>query len=66
MESRPGWTICRAPGHRRKDGGVHKKLAESEKNLAKPQNGGFGLLAGGVAHDLNNILSGIAVIRNCC
>ncbi len=39
---------------------LDKKLAESEKKLAKAQKMELvGLLAGGVAHDLNNILSSI-------
>lgn len=39
---------------------LHKKLAESEKKLARAQKMELiGLLAGGVAHDLNNILSSI-------
>jgi signal transduction histidine kinase len=39
---------------------LNKKLAESEKKLARAQKMEMiGLLAGGVAHDLNNILSSI-------
>jgi signal transduction histidine kinase/ActR/RegA family two-component response regulator len=39
---------------------LNQRLAESEKKLARARNmEAVGLLAGGVAHDLNNILSGI-------
>ena len=39
---------------------LHRKLADQERKLARVQKlEGLGLLAGSVAHDLNNILSGI-------
>lgn len=40
---------------------LHRRLAESEQKLARARRmEAVGLLAGGVAHDLNNILTGIA------